>query len=127
MKLGLFKVILGVIAGYIFVSLITVPGLFDFISDGPTREVIVILVMGLVAGLVAGSPVGGAIAGFITAIVVPTVDVWSSIDDVEAYVNWLQKTEFGEGIKFSIIALVGGFIGGYIIASRSQQTTLRLR
>ena len=127
MKLGLFRVILGIIAGYILVSFITIPGLFDFISDGPTREVIVILVMGLVTGLVAGSPVGGAIAGFITAIIVPTVDIWSGIDDVEVYVNWLQKTQFGEGIKFSIIALIGGFLGGYILASRSRQTTIRLR
>ena len=129
--MGLFKIIIGVIAGSILLSFINFPGLFDFITEEAMRGMIIVFVVGFVAGLGAGSPIGGAVAGALTAFIVPTVNYLvflmkiedNEIKPMDLYIEWLQNTQ----LKMLIVALIGGFVGGFLIARSSRQNDLRLR
>lgn len=129
--MGLFKIIIGVIAGSILLSFINFPGLFDFITEEAMRSMIIVFVVGFVAGLGAGSPIGGAVAGALTAFIVPTANYLFFLMEIEdkevkpmdLYIEWLQNTQ----LKMLIVALIGGFVGGFLIARSSRQNDFRLR
>jgi hypothetical protein len=111
---GLSRIIIGAIAGFILVSIIYLLEIFTYIPDEGVRGIFIILIGGIAAGLVAKSPLEGVVAGILSVLIVPSLDKLSEIESVESYVKWLWETQLGEGVKFFIAAAVGGYVGGYI-------------
>lgn len=126
--MGLFKIIIAILAGSILLSFINFTGLFDFITEEAIRGIIIVFIVGFVVGLVTGSSFGGAVAGAITAFIMSTANYlvflmeseYKEIKPMDLYIEWFQNTQ----LKLLIVALIGGFIGGFIISAREKAYSL---
>ena len=116
----LSRIIIGAIAGFILVSIIYLLEIFTYIPDVGVRGIFIILIGGFIAGLVAKSTIGGVVAGVLSVLIVPSLDKLSETESVESYVKWLWETQFGEGMKYFIVAAIGGYAGGYIMKRLSR-------
>jgi MFS family permease len=113
--LGLGRIILGAIAGFILVSIIYLFEIFTYIPDEGVRGIFIILIGGFIAGLVVKSPLSGVIAGALSVLIVPSLEKLSEIESVESYVKWLWDIQLGEGLKYFLAGAVGGYVGGYLM------------
>ncbi|RLI46911.1 hypothetical protein DRO61_08625 [Candidatus Bathyarchaeota archaeon] len=118
--MGLSRIIIGAIAGFILVSIIYLLEIFTYIPDAGVRGIFIILIGGFVSGIVAKSTIGGVIAGVLSVLIVPSLDKLSDIESVESYVKWMWETQFVEGIMFFVVAAIGGYFGGYIMKRLSR-------
>jgi hypothetical protein len=113
--LGLSRIIIGAIAGFILVSVIYLFEIFTYIPDEDVRGIFIILIGGFIAGLVTKSPLSGVIAGALSVLIVPSLEKLSEIESVESYVKWLWDIQLGEGLKYFLAGAIGGYVGGYLM------------